>query len=111
MSGDSNNPPDFPERLTIIEARGVAMYEQIAALKKDVDANTAMTKVNTDMTADVHEILMFARSGINAIGSFGRGLATVGRGLRKAFIWLTPIAVGAVAVYHAGQAAWHWLKG
>lgn len=108
---NNNNPPDFPERLLVIEARGVAMFEQIEALKKDVDANTRMTKVNTDMTTDVHEVLMYARSGINAIGKFGRGLAMVGRGLRKVVIWTTPIVVGAVAVYHAAAALLHWKSG
>ena len=57
-------------------------------------------RINTAMTSDVHEVLMAARSGINAIAKFGRGLAMVGRGLRRVVIWLTPIAVAAGAIYH-----------
>lgn len=66
---------------------------------------TAM-EVNTQMTADVHEVLMAARSGIAAIGKFGRGLARVGNWLRKLLIWVTP-PLAALGVFW--QDVKHWL--
>lgn len=65
-----------------------------------MDNLEASMRINTAMTSDVHEVLMAARSGINAIAKFGRGLAMVGRWLVKAIKPLAVVAAAYVAVKH-----------
>lgn len=72
-----------------------------------LEANTKLTQVNTDMTREMWEAWMFAKSGFEAIAKVGRGLAWIGRGIawllrafRKAVIWLTPIGIAAGGVWH-----------
>ena len=103
-----------PTTIAAINARFARGSARMARLEDELRANTLATKqngeqlaVNTTMTREMYEILTMAKTGIAAIGKLGRGLATVGRWVVKAVKWLTPIAVGAVAIYHAFEALLH----
>jgi hypothetical protein len=62
---------------------------------------------NTELTRDVHEVILAARSGFAAIAKFGRGLAITGTWIAKAVRWLAPVVIAAVAVYHGVQSLLH----
>ncbi|MEO8804628.1 MAG: hypothetical protein ABI433_00985 [Burkholderiaceae bacterium] len=103
-----------PTTIAAINARFARGSARMARLEAELRANTLATKqngeqlvVNTTMTREMYEILTMAKTGIAAIGKLGRGLATVGRWVVKAVKWLTPLAVGAVAIYHAVEALLH----
>lgn len=56
---------------------------------------------NTEMTAEIHDAWLGLKSGLGTIAKIGRGLARVGGWIRKAVIWLAPLAAAGVAVWHA----------
>lgn len=86
------------DRLELGDQRMLAFEKALTDVKKDLAANTTLTKVGTGMVSDVHEVLMMAKSGIEAIGKFGRGLAWCGRWAMKiiAFAGRIATAIGAV---------------
>ncbi len=84
-------------------------FEHVLGLTNSLlGENTRMTRVNTEMTEDVHEILMFAKSGILTLGKIGSFLARWGHRMRKAVMWAAPPIAAVVAGYHALKAWAHW---
>jgi hypothetical protein len=74
------------ERMDMLE-------ERLGRIEKSMDHNT-------DMTRDVHELLVAVRSGLVTLAKVGRGLAAIGRWLHRFFKWALPIAAGIAFIWH-----------
>lgn len=103
--------PAIPEREDDAEAPDLmtiaAINERLRQGSERMDRIEASMAANTDMTRDVHEVILAARSGFAAIAKFGRGLAITGTWVVKAVRWLAPPIAAAIAVYHGIQALMH----
>ncbi|QOR55297.1 MAG: hypothetical protein SHS37scaffold220_66 [Phage 67_12] len=89
------------------EAAIAAIHERLEQGSDRMDRIEASMADNTDMTRDVHEVILAARSGFAAIAKFGRGLAITGGWIAKAARWLAPVVVAVVAIYHGVQTLLH----
>jgi hypothetical protein len=84
-----------------------AINERLRQGSERMDRIEASMAANTDMTRDVHEVILAARSGFAAIAKFGRGLAITGGWIAKAVRWLAPVVIAVVAIYHGIGALVH----
>ena len=89
---DERRDPEAP--VTRSDLAGV--QRQLAAGDLRMTAIEAELRNNTALTAEVREILSFARTGLRVLGALGTTVQ-----------WLAKIAAAAAALYAAWQAARH----
>lgn len=107
MSEPITFEPTDAERLKLIEERQKANSERMGLADERMDRLETAVGVNTDMTRDVHEMLMAWRAGMNAIAKFGRGLAVIGKWLMKIIKWAGAVAAAGVAIWTFIQTITH----
>lgn len=90
---------DQTGRLDAIETAQKVVAGRMETFEGLLAENTAQTRANSDMTRDVHEMLLAWRAGMNALAKFGRGLAWVG-------IWVLKILKVGGAIAAAVYAIW-----
>lgn len=97
-----------PTTIEAINARFERGSQRMLRLEQELRRNTDATKsngdlleINTKLTSEMYEVFAAAKSGIQAIAKFGRGLAIAGSWLVKAVKVLAPLAVGLGAIWHA----------
>lgn len=110
-----HEPPGDPTTIKAINERfrkGSERMDRFEAALLDtnmlLDDNTELTRANTSMTKEMHEVWMFAKGGILTIAKVGRFIGRVGVWLRKAVMWTAPPVAAVVAGYHALKAWAHW---
>jgi hypothetical protein len=89
------------------QSRFDSIEKRLALGARRMDRIEGEVKENTDMTRDVHEMLLAWRAGMSAIAKFGRGLAMVGRGIMKLVRWAGIVAGAGVAIWSAIYAITH----
>lgn len=97
-----------PRTIEAINARFARGSARMLRLEQELKRNTEVTLAtgaalanNNKMTGEMWEVFSAGKSGIEALAKLGRGLAAVGNWIVKVIKYLTPIAAGVIALYHA----------
>jgi hypothetical protein len=102
-----------PETIAQINARFSRGTVRMIALAEELQRNTEATQQNgvaisetNEMTREMYEAWVMAKTGIETIAKVGRALAAIGKWLARAVKWIAPVIVGIVGIYQAVDVLW-----